>query len=466
MTLDLLLVHDDDNSPVLPRGLSSEALKKAPRLAPDPNPPEHLWDPGGDPNALPQQRWALLAPKGPAGDRLLQHVEALRQKRREDQGGAPVREYRVAPGMSGIESSRWMRDEFLRSASRERELPRYLLILGDFDQVSLELQQVLAERAFVGRLAFRREEDYSAYVEKVLRWEREPAGEQAGRVLFFTAGTPDGAMQTGRQKLVTPTWEACREAAEMGDFTARALTRLEGAPDHLLAETATPGPDVLFTLSHGVGPPKKGWDSLQHQQAHQGELMLDGKERLTAGELAGRHFLPGGLWFCFACFGAGTPSRSVYLPWLQGLQQQGLPIQPPAFMSLEGQSPFVAALPQAALANPRGPLAFMGHVDLAWSFSFQDMSGHSHAARFTSLVIELMRGRRAGVAHHVLMKSAGGVNTALRILEQEEVLGLSAPHGLERGLLWLTWQDLRAFVLLGDPAVRLPLAPPGPGPHP
>jgi len=36
---------------------------------------------------------------------------------------------------------------------------------------------------------------------------------------------------------------------------------------------------------------------------------------------------------------------------------------------------------------------------------------------------------------------------------------MSGPAMLERALLWLTRQDLAGFILLGDPAVRLPVLP-------
>ena len=63
------------------------------------------------------------------------------------------------------------------------------------------------------------------------------------------------------------------------------------------------------------------------------------------------------------------------------------------------------------------------------------------------------------------MRFAGEVNTGLRILEEEDASAAAAKRSprttpLRRGCLWMTWQDLRAFVLLGDPAVQLPLAPP------
>ena len=90
--------------------------------------------------------------------------------------------------------------------------------------------------------------------------------------------------------------------------------------------------------------------------------------------LRGQPFLPGGMWFYLACFGAGTPASSAYHPWLSRLSDEG------AYggslgavlraLPAPGERPFVAALPQAALASPRGPLAVIGHLDLAWTYGF------------------------------------------------------------------------------------------------
>jgi hypothetical protein len=452
--LTLFLAHADDG-PVLSGGLPLDALALAPPVPSGSELTGTLWDGGGDQGSLSSQRWALVAPAGVEGDRLLACAAPLRRKREEEQG-AEARVYRVDPAMDGVAAEQWMRSNFRASATRERELPRYLCLLGDLDQVSLDLQQALAAEAFVGRIAFRREDDYLAYVGKVLRWESAPSPAPSGRALFFAAGDDRGA-------LVQPALAACREAAEMGDFDAREVASIDGGAERLLEAAAAPGPGVLFTLGHGAGAPRGGWPSPEQRRAHQGALGLGGQERLTAERIQSRPFLRGGLWFCFACYGAGTSSRSAYRPWLQVLERSGLlaPGMEAVLPRAEGP-PFVAALPQAALANPDGPLAFIGHADLAWSFSYQDLGGQSHAGRFAGVIMDLMRGRRAGLAHHGLMRFAGEVSTALRILEEEDAAALSAGRPsrttpLRRGCLWMTWQDLRAFVLLGDPAVRLPL---------
>jgi hypothetical protein len=463
MPFDLLLA-DVDGRPILPRPLPHEVLARTPAAEVPAGDTEHLWSDGGNLDSLREQRWGLVVPTGPLGQRLLERVHPLRQAREEEQCGA-ARVYEVAPGLDGPASLAWKTDVFRKSAPRG-QLPRYLLILGDFDQVSLELQQVLATDAFVGRLAFAEEAAYAAYVEKVLRWERKPSREHAGRALFFAARDGTTATEAGREVLIEPVLRQCREELELGELGAWELARVEGSGAALRERAHMVGPDVLFTLSHGAGVQGNGADSSLRRRALQGALCLGPQELLTAAEVAGRPFLPGGFWLCFACFGAGTPSRSAYYPWLQSLWEAGASTYRPEYLlaSLpgEGEPPFVAALPQAVLANPEGPLAFIGHVDLAWSYSFQDSRGRGREERFTPVIAELLRGHRAGIAHHSLMSAAGEVLMHLAICQHEHASlaargGKLPPDPVKLGSLWMTWQDLRAFVLLGDPAVRLPM---------
>jgi hypothetical protein len=138
-----------------------------------------------------------------------------------------------------------------------------------------------------------------------------------------------------------------------------------------------------------------------------------------------------------------------------------------------GEPPFVAALPQAALANPAGPLGVIGHVDLAWTWSFLDSDASSalpHARsrteRFQGILRALVDGHRLGVAHHELARFFRSVSTELSTLYDDDArLGTAVDSDVEdearrarRAGLWMQRHDLSAYVLLGDPAARLPIA--------
>ncbi len=461
MTLELLLAHPDEATRVPRGGLPLESL----RSAPPPQPldePDALWDSTGDPNDLSRQRWGLVAPSGLRGDTLLALVAPLRRWR-EQQQGAPVKDYRVRSVMDSAYARGWKREVYRSERTSEKDRPRYLLLLGDLHELPLELQAELSTDAFVGRLAFARDADYTAYVDKVLRREGATASEPRARLLFYTSRDGTSATELGHQALITPSLTACRERQEDADFPRANIHEVEGPLEALLAHASDTGPGVLFTLSHGRGRPSGGWSGPEARLAHQGELQLPDGRFLSSEALASRPFVPGGIWFSFACFSAGTPARSSYAHWLQKLP----PSDPNARRGLEalprdGETPFIAALPRAALANPDGPLAVMGHVDLAWSHSFSDR-GRGTPSRFIELLKELARGSRAGVALHSLMQVLNETSSELVSLynqeEQARTCGRTcAIDPVERARLWVLRQDLANYILLGDPAVRLPLA--------
>jgi hypothetical protein len=480
--LELLLAHADSHQPVAPQGLPAEAAARAPPPeTPQVQEESHLWDDGEDPNSLPAQRWGLVVPDGPEGDRLLALVSPLRQLRQAQQEENPVRVYRVKPELvsdaRGLEhSSRWVRSVLDDESVPVADRPRYLLFLGDFHQVPFELQQAAASSAYVGRLAFRREQDLEAYVDKVLRWERRPHEEARARGLFFTVHDGTAATTTGYKALVAPGVAQARQAQELGRFPLKELLEL-GGPDQpgvdaLLEEAARPHPGVLFTMSHGLGSPRAGWRGTDDQLALQGAMCLGEGQHLRATDLASRPFMPGGIWFYFACFGAGTPSRSAFEHWLRLLQQGGQfgsrldAIT--ASLPRPGERPFVAALPQAVLANPDGPLAVFGHVDLAWTYGFQDRDNRrGKVSRFMEPLRQVARGRRVGVGLGWLLRGYQQANQELTTLYdvEEEARGAGRPSTvdpLQRAHLWMLRQDLGGYVLLGDPAVKLPLGSPAP----
>lgn len=465
----LLLAHTDTAGAALPEGLPVSSVCHEPSPTSSAK-PTHLYDLSGDWNDLAIQRWGLIAPEGSRGDRLLDRVARLREHRARQQGlrSEEIRVFRVPPDMSATQA-----EGFRRTLSRiqKEEQPRYLLILGDADEVSFELQRHLAVDRFVGRLAFAREEEFSLYVDKVLRAEDSAPQTEHARALFFTAHDGTVSIQHGHEHLMSRGLTSCRQSALRGSFPSSELHELDSprgaSAERLFEHVAKPLPTVLLSLSHGNGGPLGGWRSAQEQRQHQGELVLGNGQTLTADEVSRRPFLPGGLWVFFACFSVGTPADSTYTPWLRRLERAGnggtglesvLSSRP-----LDGR-PFVAALPQAALANPEGPLAVLGHVDLAWSYAYREMDGYNHATRFAHLLGDWVRHRRAGVGVYAVTSALASIDARLMLLYQGDEVALSSgreppTEAMDRAYLWMARHDLASFLLLGDPAVRLTLSP-------
>jgi hypothetical protein len=459
-----LFLSRGDAGPALARGLDARALAEAaetePPARPDARPEHHV---GGDPGSLPDQGWGVIAPAGEVGDRLLALARPLLDQRAADQDReVPV--YRVRPDMTAVDATRWIDRKLVENQSHDA-IPGYLMVLGRPDQVSFELQQVLASGFSVGRVGFDAEAGYEAYVEKLLRSERAPA--RPARAVYFTArdGTP--AIDLARRLLMQPCLADAEHDRGAGRFHAAEIAAIEDDPvraaDRLLDRAA--GPSVVFSCSHGEGAPRGGWGSAERRRALQGALSLGGGHRLEAEAVATTPFAPGGVWLMFSCFGAGTPAHSAYHHWLARLAAAGDPdtdlAAVLASLPAEGEPPFVAALPQAALANPDGPLAVIGHLDLAWSYGFCDvdkMSRGERHRRFHQLVAELVKGTRLGPAIDTsLMRARNQIQNeivvAVDAAAADPARAEDPRHQL--GHRWMVRQDLMAYIALGDPAVRV-----------
>lgn len=460
--LQLLLAPDAEARPLLERAVDPArvvpARVGAPRLE------GHLWSNAASPQALPAQRWGLVVPRGRSAwacDRLA----PLIARRAEDMGIEPrdVRVFEVdaAAVDTDAKAARWRRTHFAQEREDDASLPRYLLLVGDLDEVPLALQSQLGLQGFAGRLCFDRDEDYRRYAHKVLRWEDRTDGPQRGRALLHTVHDGSSAVAQGHRVMIAPAHRMLAELQASGQLASAEL-QTGGDPgfgpdlDAFVAAARESPRTVLFSLSHGRGAPRGGWPSEQARRDRQGALAF-GRDTLAAADLKDQPFLPGGLWVLFACLGGGTPQRSGYAHWFARLDD-AQPLVAHALRSLSPERPFVAALPKQVLANEHGPLGVVAHVDLAWSYSFQDLDGDhtlGRPARFMRLVRDLVRGDRLGVGLSEVTQALASINSQLSGLADAAALGM-AP-GPRTAHLWLLRRELQNHILLGDPAVRLPL---------
>ena len=461
LELALLLAHADDGAPVVSKAFSQEDARGMNDPA-DERISGQMRDHGADPNDLAKQHYGVLAPDGARGDRLLELVRPLLESRRAEQGGLPIVEARL-PGNVDTNDARTFRDRLLSQTA-----PRYWLVLGDLHEISLETTFVLAANAFVGRLSFSNDADYESYVDKVLRWERRPSSSTTGQTVLCSVrdGTPATAF--AHRALMRPLEDACASERAKGRFSTSGVSLVEARSlSDLDMPFRSSEPTVLFSSSHGVGPPRGGYDSHQEQLRLSGAMSI-GPDKLTGDDVRSGSFLPGGIWFYLACYGAGTPSRSAFEPWLRDMVDRGAINRDAAAQALSGlpmpdTAPFIAALPKAALANPNGPLAMLGHVDLAWSSAFADpvLGTDQQPMRFLWALRALVQGRRAGIAHGELTRYLLDTALTLADMYDEEKRGNAPRNDREREVrkahYWMRRHDLGHYVLLGDPAVRLPL---------
>lgn len=234
-------------------------------------------------------------------------------------------------------------------------------------------------------------------------------------------------------------------------------------------------PGLLVMVSHGKTLQTRTEPAaVEQQRAEQGAILFSARESflkavtmtLTGGELSTSPFMPNGFVLLLANLGAGTPQYDVFMPILVEMN----PTRSNNFRVLNeylpktDQSPFIAALPQAILANPNGALGVISCLGPAMTSAFE-RDNKPDVAAFYRAIERIGQGSRAGVAIAALHSevSALSVEVAALLDHERSAQILGQPYSgdpLFRGGLQLRRQALRVFILLGDPAARLPRATP------
>ena len=406
--------------------------------------------------------WAVVFPAA-ADYAAAREALALLLALRRSQAGDLFRECSGAAGYQAGESAR----DFLgrqgaatSGAVDPARFPYYVLLVGSPDEIPFRFQYQLDVQYAVGRLHLPAPDAYASYARSVVAAER---GEVTlpRRAVFFAPNNPDDrATAASARELAAPLaaalageerargWEIVTVQGEAA--TKARLAALLGGPET---------PALLFTASHGAE-----FDPLDPRQlAHQGAILCQdwpgprawahralSPDFYLAGEDIGAEArLLGTVTFHFACFGAGTPRLDDF-PHLRG--QQG---------ALAPHS-FVAELPRRLLGHPRGgALAVVGHVERAWTYSFGDGQGGRQLETFASFLRRVMlAGAPVGLALEFFNDRYAELATGLTD-DMERLRYGGSVDERQLGSRWTEHNDARSYVVLGDPAARLPLPRPG-----
>ncbi|MEZ6142538.1 MAG: hypothetical protein R3B84_18415 [Zavarzinella sp.] len=132
---------------------------------------------------------------------------------------------------------------------------------------------------------------------------------------------------------------------------------------------------------------------------------------------------------------------------------------------LNASSDFIAALPKALLAHPRGPVGFIGHLDTAWLHGFADPDNphildrwHSRIEPFVEAVRTILRTNPAGLALANMSKRYDICNALLtgtvdRLRKNK--LKVTPEFEIALASTFITRSDAQNYMIFGDPAARL-----------
>lgn len=349
----------------------------------------------------------------------------------------------------------WMQENYLGLELDGKKLAHYVLIVGGPDQIPFHFQSLFDSAASVGRVDFDTIGDLQAYVDKLLRHERAADPTAAREALFFaTDGGPGDATHFSRRFMADPlshhVTKTCR-------FPTRTSVADDATKEQFLDDARLRKPALVYTASHGMAAPK---EKLEVQQRVNGGICCQhskGDEKqewlVTADDVDLEHpFFEGSVVFQFACFGYGTPAESDFRHWLGGA-------------ALNSSASFVAALPKTLLAHPRGPIAFIGHVDTAWLHGFNDPENPYQANLWSSRItpykkaVEVLLGcQPVGLAMSDLNKRFDYANAQLtlsfdRMVRRKQVLTPTQRKQLANTFIFRS--DAQNYLVFGDPAASL-----------
>ena len=353
----------------------------------------------------------------------------------------------------------WLNDNYYALQLKGKQVPQYVLIVGSPEQIPFHFQSVLNTSAKVGRIDLDSLDDLKNYVDKIIRIEKTADPLVTREVILFAPDAgPEDPTYFSQKYMAKPLAEHIQDQLGLSSYT---MLGPDATKKNLLASLLAKKPALIYTASHGLGAIN---DSFEIQKQYNGAICCQHLGQLNLDALFSakdvpfdQPFLEGAVFFQFACFGYGTPAESDYAHWLDGV--------PKKYTDRD----FVAALPKRLLAHPRGPIAFIGHLDTAFLHSFADPREpnilerwHTRIAPFVRAVDELLGVQPSGLAMQDMNHKYSACNALITNTYDRERRGkLMWTRELKASFLdnWITRSDAQNYMIFGDPGVslRIPL---------
>ncbi len=427
----------------------------------------------GDPADVANVGWGAIFPAEMhpnVREEIKEALQPLFDMRRERAGDL----FRIYDGGSAYRSGERKGQFFERlgvgpGLADPREMPFYILLVGTPEEIPYSFQYQLDVMRAVGRLDFGSDiEAYQDYAWSVVAAESGDIVLPRQVAFFAPTNRGDKATQLSAQILVQPLYENLIVAAPDfdialdHDWDVLSPFMGEGQATHdqlqrLLGGDSAQTPALLFTASHGIEFPPNHRAQLQQQ----GALLCQDWPGPGSDVLRNHYFaaedvdtsadLTGMMAFFFACYGAGTPQLDQFASQAFKVREKIAPRS------------FTAALPQQLLKQ--GALAVIGHVERAWGYSFISPQGRGENQAFITAMRTLMNGDPIGMATDSSFDMRYAELSSDLSADLEELKwNPSYLSDYELAYRWTANNDARSYIVIGDPAARLPIAEREPAP--
>jgi hypothetical protein len=411
---------------------------------------------GVDTGDLAEAGWAVVFAED-ADPVVREALEPLLRARRDEAAARKAGRYRELAGRDGYRHGETTGQFLLRQGidpgapANPDVFPYYVLLVGGPEEIPFRFQYQLDVTYAVGRLSFNTPAEYASYAAAVVAAAESPPGRRSVS-LFGPRNPDDAATAMSTQLLLEPLAEELAAGHPSWTIETHLGPGRATKADLLGLLTSADPPSLLLTAGHGMTFP----NGHPGQPGHQGALLcqdwpgpsawraaIPQDFYLAADDLPDASGPAGTVAFLFACYGAGTPRDDDFLQRAGAAAQ----IAPEAF---------VAGLPRRMLGHPSGAaLAVIGHVERAMSYSFAWPRAGRQLDVFRSAVSTLLAGGRVGTAMEYFNDRYAALTTELESVRETISYGGTVDPAEVAGL-WTARNDARNYVILGDPAVRLP----------
>lgn len=330
-------------------------------------------------------------------------------------------------------------------------VPLYLLMYASPEQIPWSYQYVLQVSHYVGRLDL----DGSAlhhYVEALIAgW---PNSADVTRTLAWAADDKMGAKDITRKMRTAVSFPIAQAWSKDSNLSAGTKfldggTTNDATTSNLINALESHKPAMIVTSSHGMTGPL---DDLPRMQADLGLLVDRDRMILRPAKLLSNWKPAGAIWYSHACCSAGTDGETAF----DGLVAQGSDVD----RILKGVAKcgaMVSPLPRALLGSDQPLRAFIGHVEptFDWSISRRETGQLLTDCLVQALYKDIYLGIPIGMALNRCRAFAAQLLAIWDGARQKFIAG--DENSSELLAIKLMHNDWRAFVLIGDPTVTLPI---------